>query len=75
MRLHEVSPPGWEGTIKAMKKKGKVTNPWALAWWMKKQGYKPGYTETGKKKRKGKRESLNFDVYAIRDLVSYLIGD
>jgi hypothetical protein len=63
--VHEVAPPGWEGTVKAMKKhsvggakkwnpknkkeegmgvkeeaKKKITNPYALAWWMKNQGYK-----------------------------------
>jgi hypothetical protein len=65
--VKEVAPPGWEGTVKAMKKhsvggakkwnpkkkkeegieesdmeeaKKKITNPYALAWWMKNQGYK-----------------------------------
>lgn len=37
----EVSPPGWEGVIKAMKKHPEITNPYALAWWMKGQGYTP----------------------------------
>lgn len=37
----EVSPPGWEGTVKRMKRHGEITNPWALAWWMKGQGYTP----------------------------------
>ena len=37
----EKSPKGWEGTVKALKKHGdKVDNPWALAHWMKKKGYK-----------------------------------
>ncbi len=36
--LHEVSPPGWSGTTKAMKKHKEITNPFALAWWMKKHG-------------------------------------
>jgi len=35
-----VSPPGWSGTTKAMKKHKEITNPWALSWWMAKQ--KPG---------------------------------
>jgi hypothetical protein len=34
----EVSPPGWEGTVKAMKKHPDITNPWALAWWMDNMG-------------------------------------
>ena len=60
--VKEVAPPGWEGTVKAMKKHSvggakkwnpkkkkdegmeeeakKITNPYALAWWMKDQGYK-----------------------------------
>ena len=35
-----VSPPGWSGTTKAMKKHKGITNPWALSWWMSKR--KPG---------------------------------
>lgn len=35
----ESSPPGWEGTVKHMKKHKEITNPWALAWWEKNQGY------------------------------------
>jgi hypothetical protein len=48
--LKEVSPPGFKGTVKAMKKHpeltkgktkdGKEKNPWALAWHMKNKGYK-----------------------------------
>jgi hypothetical protein len=47
--LQEVAPPDWEGTIKAMKKHKKIKSPWALAWYMKKKGYKPHYTKRGKK--------------------------
>jgi hypothetical protein len=36
----EVAPPGFEGTVKAMKKYKKIDNPWALAWSMKNKGYK-----------------------------------
>lgn len=36
-----VAPEGWEGPIKKMKKDDEVDNPFALAWWMKGQGYKP----------------------------------
>lgn len=39
--LDGVAPPGWEKTIKKMKKSGDIDNPWALAWWMKRQGAKP----------------------------------
>lgn len=36
-----IAPAGWEQTIQRMKKSGKVSNPWALAWWMKRKHYKP----------------------------------
>jgi hypothetical protein len=38
--VSEVAPPGFEGTVKAMKKHKNVDNPWALAWSMKNKGYK-----------------------------------
>ena len=43
--VEEVAPPGWEGTIKAMKKDKKIDNPYALAWWMKNKGMKPNIPE------------------------------
>jgi len=49
--LDEVSPPGFEGTVKAMKKHKEIDNPWALAWYMKKKGYKSHKTEDGKDKK------------------------
>lgn len=39
-RYSEVSPPGFGGTVKAMKGKKGINNPWALSWWMKQKGYK-----------------------------------
>ena len=36
------APPGWEPSIKKMKKSGEVENPWALAWHMRKKGMEPG---------------------------------
>jgi len=39
--VSEVAPKGWEATIKKMKKHKEIDNPWALANWMKKKGYKP----------------------------------
>lgn len=39
----EVSPPGWSGTVKAMKRHKSITNPWALAWYMKGKGAQPHY--------------------------------
>ncbi len=38
--INEVSPPGWEGTVKGMKKHKNIDNPWALAWSMKNKGMK-----------------------------------
>jgi hypothetical protein len=38
--LEEVAPEGWEKTVKGMKKHEEIDNPWALANWMKGQGYK-----------------------------------
>jgi hypothetical protein len=39
----EVSPPGWSGTVKAMKKHPEIGKPFALAWWAKQRGEKPHY--------------------------------
>lgn len=38
--MEEAAPKGWEGTVKAMKDEEEVDNPYALAHWMKKKGYK-----------------------------------
>lgn len=48
MDLDEVSPPGWSGTVKAMKDEPGITNPFALAWHMKKKGAKPHYKDQKK---------------------------
>lgn len=37
-----VAPPGWEHTVKELKKEKDIDNPWALAWWMEGKGYTPG---------------------------------
>ena len=57
-RRDEVAPPGWEGTVKAMKKHKDIDNPWALAWSMKKKGYKSHKPEHNKKKRKKMNEGF-----------------
>jgi len=42
--LHEVSPPGFEGTVLALKQKHpEIENPWRLAWSLKKRGAKSHY--------------------------------
>lgn len=43
--LDGVAPPGWEPSVKKMKKSKGVDNPWALAWWMKNRGAKPAAHE------------------------------
>ena len=50
----EVAPPGWSGTVVAMKEKhgDKISNPYALSWWMKKRKAKSHYKETPKKDTK-----------------------
>lgn len=43
--LDEVSPKGWEGTTKAMKRHADdIKNPYALAHYMKKKGAEPRYS-------------------------------
>lgn len=44
--IEGVAPPGWEPTVKKMKKSGDIDNPWALAWYMKNRGYKPAKHES-----------------------------
>lgn len=53
--LLEVAPPGWSGTVKAMKDKKGFSNKkaFSLAWSMHKRGAKPNYApEAGKPKYK-----------------------
>ena len=40
-----MAPPGWEDSVKKMKKDKKIENPFALAWWMKNKGYTPSTSE------------------------------
>jgi hypothetical protein len=61
-KMNEVAPPGWSGTVKAMKKHKEIDNPFALAWYMKKKGDKPHHPPEkeakGEKKKKHKMESF-----------------
>ena len=60
--IKEVSPPGWGGTVKAMKKHKDIDNPWALAWHMKGKGNNPHYKDkegSPKKYKKYKYEGVN----------------
>jgi len=51
----EIAPPGWEGTVRKMKKHKHIDNPWALAWWQKKHGHKSHVPEP---KKSNKNESF-----------------
>jgi len=70
MDINEVSPPGWHGTVRAMKThkepKKDIDNPYALAWHMKKKGDKPHYkdqptSKKGKPKKKKKYKEKDTD--------------
>lgn len=41
----EVTPPGFEPVVKALKRRPGVRSPWAVAWAMKKAGVVPGGAE------------------------------
>lgn len=51
LKLLEKSPRGWEGTVRAMKRRSEITNPWALAHYMKNQGYKSHKKPSGADKK------------------------
>ena len=54
-KLLEVSPPGFKGTVKAMKKHDDIDNPYALAWHMKNKGDEAHYkNKDGKPEKKEK---------------------
>jgi hypothetical protein len=82
--LAEVSPPGWAGTVRAMKThghtgKGKddIDNPYALAWWMKKRGDKPHYKDqpTSKKGKPEKKENYKDDKEEAMSLFDDIITE
>lgn len=60
-----VTPPGWEGTVRKMKNHPEITNPWALAWWMKGKGYKP---------KAGSREKVAYDEKDLLDIAENRMG-
>jgi hypothetical protein len=47
-----VAPPGWENTVKEMKGKKDVDNPFALAWYMHGKGNKPHSKKSAKEDKK-----------------------
>jgi hypothetical protein len=48
--LAEKSPPGFKGTVKAMKDHNEIDNPYALSWWMKNKGYQSHKKASGASK-------------------------
>jgi len=44
--MMEDAPPGWKGTVKKMKGKKDIDNPFALTWSMHKKGAEPHYEDT-----------------------------
>jgi len=56
--VSEVAPPGFEGTVKAMKKYKKIDNPWALAWSMKNKGYKSHKKADGTQKNENYQDPM-----------------
>ncbi len=62
-----VSPKKWSGTVKAMKKHKEIDNPFALAWSMKKKGYKPHYKEMPGKSSKDEGEPEKKEKYKNED--------
>ena len=56
--VSEVAPPGFEGTVKAMKKHKDIDNPWALAWSMKNKGYKSHKKSDGTPKNENYQDPM-----------------
>lgn len=65
--FNEVSPPGWSGTVKAMKKHKEIDNPFALAWSMKKKGDKAHYKPEPKDSSKSDKEPEKKAKYKDED--------
>lgn len=63
----EKAPPGFEGTVKAMKKHKEIDNPFALAWSMKNKGYKSHKKADGTQKNEEVEldEALKGDQHKI----------
>ncbi len=56
--MTEVAPPGFEGTVKAMKKHKDIDNPFALAWSMKNKGYKSHKKADGTQKNENYQDPM-----------------
>ena len=69
-KTDEVAPPGWEGTVKAMKKHKDLKNPWALAWYMKGKGAHPHHKESVKESGQPLKISLEISDEDVQDIVN-----
>ena len=75
--LTEKSPPGWRGSVTAMKKHGEIDNPFALAWHMKNKGDNPHYKNKDGNPEKKDCQCETFDKWLGQkdpELVSWLKG-
>lgn len=61
----EVSPPGFKGTVKAMKKHDEIDNPYALAWHMKNKGDEARYKNKDGRPEKKEKYKEDVDVDAL----------
>lgn len=68
-KLDEKSPPGWKGTVKAMKKHMPDDKAFALAWSMKKKGMKPHYKMGKDGEPVKKDEDFRSAVAELRGLI------
>ncbi len=70
--VDEVAPPGWEGTVKAMKKKKGIDNPWALAWYMHNKGDNPHVPEGNEleemQMENTEKKILNFGEFQLNEI-------
>jgi hypothetical protein len=66
----EVSPPGWRGSVKAMKKHREIDNPFALAWHMKNKGDEAHYKDSKKKKPEKKEKYKNESFPSFQEWLS-----
>lgn len=80
-KVDEVAPPGFEGTVKAMKKHKEIDNPFALAWSMKNKGYESHKKADGSTKKeeteltlRGFRRALDEKLNPKKKTVDTLAG-
>jgi len=67
--LKEKAPPGFEGTVKAMKKHPEIDNPYALSWYLKNKGAKSHRNKDGSVKEEAISEAAPFKTK--EDAVKY----